>query len=158
MKIAFQFEPVSKTQITVPIARFSFAAFPVRIKHNFPCFSDPTATQSNPVKHWLSRIFHALAGTVCKSATTGGLHKERCVAGPTRLDKTRYRLRIVEDETLASAWTARALAARVFIGIQHPESTWLTERLPVALWPKALKKEIQQAGFAKVENVQVIAA
>ncbi|HUA66868.1 MAG TPA: hypothetical protein VME24_13560 [Alphaproteobacteria bacterium] len=158
MKTTFPFEARSKAHITVPISEFSFATYPVRINRSFPCFPGPNTAQSNPLKQWLARIFQALAGFVCQSATGDGLQNDCRTAGPTRLDKTINRLRIVEDDTLASPWTARAFAARVFIGFQHPKASWITGRLPVALWPKALKCEIEQAGFAKSVNPQVFAA
>jgi hypothetical protein len=157
MKIAFQSEPVSKARVTIPIREFSFATYPVRIQHNLPCFTKPGTRQNKPFKPWLSRILQALAGIVCQSVPVAGFQNRWRVAGPTRADKTLNNLRIVEDDAFASVWTARALAARVFIGCQHPRSSWITDRLPVALWPKALKTEIQQAGFAKPASVEVFA-
>jgi len=137
MKIALQSESRENTRFFVGISEFNFAAYSVRIRHGFPCFPDTTSSQIKPRKLWLSRIFQTPARAVRQRA---------------------HSLRIVENGWLTSAWTARALAARVFIGFKHPESSWFTDRLPVALWPEALKREIQRAGFAKRAGLEVCAA
>ena len=138
----------------VPISKFGFAAYSVQIKRGFRCFPDTTSSQIKPRKLWLSRIFQAVARAVRQSARGAGLQTGSVADLP---DRTTNRLQIIENGWLTSAWTARALAARVFIGFTHPESSWITDRLPVALWPEALKREIQQAGFAKSADLEVCA-
>jgi len=140
----------------VPISKFGFAAYSVQIKRGFRCFPDTTSSQIKPRKLWLSRIFQAVARAVRQSARVAGF-QTGCVPDLLDWDQITNSLQIIENGWLTSAWTARALAARVFIGFKHPESSWITDRLPVALWPEALKREIQQAGFAKPADLEVCA-
>jgi len=153
MKINLQSKPGERGRLAIPVSDFDFEAYSVRIKHGFPCFPDRASSQTKPRKPWLSRMFQTLDRTVRESGRNAGYQ----TGLPGKNDLTNS-LRIIENDKLASAWTARAMAARMFIGFKHPESSWITDRLPVALWPKALKHEIQQAGFAKPANLEVGAA
>jgi len=157
MKIDLQSKPGERGRLVIPVSDFDFEAYSVRIKHGLPFFSDRTSSQTKPRGLRLSRMFQTLARTVLKSARSSGF-QTGCVATLPRWNDITNSLRIIENDRLASAWTARAMAARVFIGFKHPESSRITDRLPVALWPKALKHEIQQAGFAKPANLEVGAA
>lgn len=157
MKIDLQSKPGEPGRLAIPVSDFDFEAYSVRIKHGFPCFPDRVSSQTKPRRLWLSRMFRSLPRTVRESARSAG-YQTGCVATlPGRNDITNN-LRIIENDRLASAWTARAMAARMFIGFKHPESSWITDRLPVALWPKALRHEIQQAGFARPAIREVGAA
>ena len=137
MRTTFQSKPEDKACQTIRISEFSFESYPVSVKHGIRRSPDTKSFYFNPRKQWLHRILQTLTRAVRQSAD---------------------RLQIVENGSQASAWTARALAARVFIGFKHPQSSWVTDRLPVALWPEMLKREIQQAGFAKLAESKTQAA
>ena len=144
MRTVFQSKPDDGARFLVPISEFSYSKYSVQIKRDSRRFPDTTSSQIKPCMPWLCRKFQALAGAI-RQCARGASFQTGCVTG----------LRLFENGSLNSAWTARALAARVFIGIKHPESSWLTDRLPVALWPEALKREIQQNGFTKPADLEV---
>ena len=138
MNTTLQTKVNDKVRVAVPVSKFNFEAYSVQIKHGLPRFPETTSSQTKPCKLWLSRIFQILARTARPSVRSTNFL-------------------IVENDNTANAWTARAWAARIFIGFKHPGSSWITNRLPVALWPKTLKHEIQQAGFVKPAESEVYA-
>jgi hypothetical protein len=142
MKITLQSEPREKARFFVRISEFSYTEFPVPIKREFRCVLHPAGSTTKTHERLLLRIFQALVRTVRQNT--------RSIGFQIRTNS----LQVVENGLLASAWTARAFAARMFIRLRHPGSSWITDRLPVALWPQALKREIQQAGFAKRANLE----